>query len=564
MTLENKRRFNTEKYLIALLGAFLVVIYCFNVYKLNMINIIGDEFGYWAAGSFFAGLDWTDVASYNSYYSYGYSFWLALIIKLVDSPLVAYKVAIALNSLFVLFTFLILVKISHKWIFVTHKKSGILASFAVMLFSGIFFSAQTTQCEAVFNLFFVVEVYLLLTYFTQPKWYTMISLALVTIYLYTIHQRALVIIVAAVVTLILYTNLISKKWCHILLGVLIMLGAFFLSSKVKEILLEGLYLGGKAVYSNNYSGQIGKIEMLLSLEGIKTFLAGVLGKLFYLGASTFGLFYLGMYSLAQKVVFSISSYRKKKSTNNIDTFSAIFLLLTIIGAMVIATVQLLDNKRIDTLIYGRYTEYLIPIICIYGINHLHYESKYRIWPFVMQSVLGFVVCFQLLIGKYSQLYPNNIAAIGNLYYITWDKTSYIFFLVIGSLLLFGLICSIFKLSLRVYTEKICIVMIACIWLYLGYTSADAQLYSFTDNGENLELISVLEKLPDDIEIYYSPYEATDDFAYLHADYLQFLAFDKKITVVDRELDDIPLSEKSLLITSITSPYKGDDAYAVLC
>lgn len=563
MTRKNRHKFDINaRYLLALMSILLLFLYCFNIHKLNMINIIGDEFGYWAAGSFFAGLDWTDVASYNSYYSYGYSFWLALIIKFVNSPLLAYKIAIFLNGLFVLCTFLILMKISNKWIFL-NKTTGILVSFSVMLFSGIFFSSQTTQCEAVFNLFFVVELYLIFSYFSKPKLYSICILGVNTIYLYSIHQRALVIVLALIITFVAYTSFVSKKWNHLFWGALIMLGALILSSKLKTNLLEDLYLGGKAVYSNNYSGQIGKIEMMLSFEGIKTFFVGILGKLFYLGTSTFGIFYLGIYVLIRKIVLGVISY-KKKQLLNIDTFISLFLILTIIGAISIATIQLLDNKRIDTLIYGRYTEYLIPIVCIYGFNCLYCENKIRIWPFLLQLILGFTVWFQLLVGEYSQLYPNNIAAIGNLYYITWEKTSYIFYLVIGMLFFGGIICNLFKICSKDYIGKICIAVIASMWLYFGYTSTAAQLYSFTDNGKNLELLSVLEKLPSDVEISYSPYQATDSFAYLQADYLQFLAFDKKITVVDKCLNDISLSENALLITSITSPCEINDEYTVLC
>ena len=90
-----------DTYFIVLLGISLLLIYLFKIDSLNTICVIGDEFGYWASGAYFAGLDWGDVACFNPYYSYGYGLWLSLIIKFFDDSILAYKVAIILNCFFI-------------------------------------------------------------------------------------------------------------------------------------------------------------------------------------------------------------------------------------------------------------------------------------------------------------------------------------------------------------------------------------------------------------------------------------------------------------------------------
>ena len=85
MTGKNKQVYShADKILVGILALALFFIYMLQVSELKMISIIGDEFGYWASGSFLAGFDWSDVASYNAYYSYGYGIWLYLILKIVN------------------------------------------------------------------------------------------------------------------------------------------------------------------------------------------------------------------------------------------------------------------------------------------------------------------------------------------------------------------------------------------------------------------------------------------------------------------------------------------------
>ena len=94
-----------EKNWILVIGAIIIfAVLLKNLELFNRIYIIGDEFGYWANASLWAGKEWDSVASFNPYYSFGYSVALAPLF-LIKNPELMYKVAILMNAVFMCFTF---------------------------------------------------------------------------------------------------------------------------------------------------------------------------------------------------------------------------------------------------------------------------------------------------------------------------------------------------------------------------------------------------------------------------------------------------------------------------
>ena len=217
-----------------------------------------------------------------------------------------------------------------------------------------------------------------------------------------------------------------------------------------------------------------------------------------------------------------------------------------LGAVGISTIQLLDNTRIDTLIYGRYTEYLIPVICEIGlVGIVCKKRKIQNIIYIIQLGLAIVLCYQLKVGNYSQLYPNNIAAIGNLYYLTWNKYSFMTYVAIGAVLfgtlLVPVICS-GKKNIR-YGG---IFLLALIWLFYGYSATGAQLVPFYEKNEFSMISDILRQVSDDGKLYYYTDHVDDTFAYLNADYIQFLAYHKQVEVLD-DLEEADISDKDILI-----------------
>ncbi len=541
---------------VSMLGILLLIIYNWNLSKLGSICIIGDEFGYWSSGAHFSGLDWSDVASYNSYYSFGYGFWLAIILKLCGNSILAYRAAIILNSCFVLGIYILFVIFSIKFIGVVNKYKAYFVSFIVSLFSGLYFSSQSTQCETILAFFYVLEVFLLACYLKDAQIKKLLLLSINTIYLYCIHQRALIIIIALLLVLLLHAVFDHTKFKNLI--VFIVLGAcgLLIGIILKSDILECVYLNGVAVSSNNYSGQVSKIQMLFSLSGIKLFLKGILGKLYYMGASSFGLVYFGILFLFIEVKNGILKLKNRVEADHRFLF-ALFNLLVVAGIAAIATIQLLDNKRTDTLIYGRYSEFIMLPLILLGVYYIYekFTAGSVLLICTVQLGLALIVINQLYVGGYLRVYTNNISGIAHFYHNTLNNTGFIYSCTAATIgiMMFYLVL-MFIGRYKTIFKYISLAFIGCMWFWLGYTAADNQLFSFKDERSDLALFSFFEDLPEDMDVIYIPYDDTrDEFAYTNADYLQFIAYDKKIAMAEASKQIPDVNEYDYVVTQSSIP-----------
>ena len=310
-----------QKLLFMVYGILILVIYNCNILRLGSICIIGDEFGYWATGATFAGMDWSEVASYNSYYSFGYGLWLAVILKVCGNSILAYRAAIILNSVFVVGIYILLTILLTRFFHVEKRTKAYTISFVTALFSGLYFAAQSTQCETILAFFYILEILLLVWYLKYGKIKQLILLSVNTLYLYCIHQRSIVILIALAVILILQLILDHSRIKNFCIFVILAACLFFVTILIKDQILSRLYLDGVAVTANNFFGQTGKLQMLLSVSGIKLFLKGVLGKLYYMGTASFGMCYFGILFFIREFVKEIKKIRMREKTGWTFLFS---------------------------------------------------------------------------------------------------------------------------------------------------------------------------------------------------------------------------------------------------
>ena len=92
---------NREKIIsIIFMGGFifgLIFLRLFYITRTTGPFIYADEFGYWSHAAHMAGQTWAGVMNGVSWYSFGYSFWLALSFLFSDRMIVMYRIAIILN-----------------------------------------------------------------------------------------------------------------------------------------------------------------------------------------------------------------------------------------------------------------------------------------------------------------------------------------------------------------------------------------------------------------------------------------------------------------------------------
>ncbi len=172
------------------------------------------------------------------------------------------------------------------------------------------------------------------------------------------------------------------------------------------------------VQTNDYAGQWGKLAYLCSLEGLYRFFTGLLGKVFYLGCASFGLYYWGMALLLRQTGKLLTSMRKSSScvTESLQEWCCLWLLLSHGAALLVTNIYCLGSDRMDAFLYGRYHENTVPPILALGVVELLTAPGMRRRLLWLTGLLGggFLAVYSIL-GSGEILYANRHSVTGILY-----------------------------------------------------------------------------------------------------------------------------------------------------
>lgn len=540
---DNRRR--TE-----ILEVFLIVfLICFvllkNLDQLNGIYIIGDEYGYWAAGAYFAGMDWSEVTTLNSYYSYGYGFLLTLILYVAPDMIWAYKAAIVLNTVMVLSSFFLLIKISEKLFSRIQKKYSILLCGCVVLYSNVVFQAQTTQAEILLFFLFCLMVYILLKFLETGSLFSGLLTSVISAYMFMVHMRCIAIWVAWIITVLL---LFGKKQYHkgcilliLILGILLLWAGLMMKNVIKEnayltsLAEEKVGEEELAVVENNtneFSGQVENIKRLFTMEGLKQFIVGYLGKIYYLCVSTF----LIIFWAVRYLVLCIKDFfmeNRKDQTVQRSAFFSFFLLLSLILTVAVSALFMITVYRQDNLVYGRYNEHILGPFLLIGLMELTKEQEKisRHISFIEILIFMTVLMHWTMENLEAQaLYDNNVVGI---YY--WADSlipnvgadNFVLpvscMIIVIYLLLRFVTSSLVSMSVRCLTlAGLC----AVVWINVGYGTI---IHNTLSQQKNLETdYAIYQNVKDGFPVYFVNSESMFEYV----DYLQFFHGDKKLRVVD--------------------------------
>lgn len=414
--------------------------------------ILPDEFGYWAQAANMAGMDWREVVSKYSWYSFGYGFLMLPIMKLVPNPIAAYRVLTGINFLLLgispLFVYQTLSRICGE----QDKKKLAMISGAAMLYVSYLTYAHTTMAESLLTFLYVLLAYGLCRWFIRKSVGNLVLVLFTAGYMYTVHMRTIGILLAAAVVLCLPVVLegqrpARKKVLWIAAVGLVIVLILFLQNVGKTGLINSVgsesYKAGTR--GNDYAGQWSKIRFLFSIKGIGYFFAGLFGKIFYLGCATFGLYYWGMAYLLKKAKEWFISLRRKEAYKK-DNWLYLWFLLSHVAALLITAVYVMRTNRLDGILYGRYHENTLPFMIAFGIVALLAQPKVKkriLWLIGLSSA-GFFFIYMLL-GTGQIVYTNRHSITGILYALAladfYDGKTilYAYFgAVLGGMLLLGL------------------------------------------------------------------------------------------------------------------------------
>lgn len=461
-----------------LLSAFYVClmlgILLFRIQEQFMPRIAQDEWGYWSVAAYFAGQDWSSIAGEFPYYSWGYGILLSFIVSLNLPVNVAYQLALCFNAILLCGSFLISCQVSKRILNCNEIVRQTICFAITMTSSNILFS-RMAWCESLLVFCFWFLLWGLISLYEHPKVWKCILVPSLACYMYTIHQRSLGVLF---VTFLMFCVLFICKKCNgrqLIVGILTFVLLMFLQSYIKGYLKDALWMAetNPSFNVNDYSGQFDKIRILFSSSGFLEFLESLIGKIYYINISTC---FLATWGVVGFFAYLYKIYRNKELDES--GFIYLFSTLCVFSTLAIAALYMLQPGRIDTLMYGRYTDWVMGIFMICGLDtFLRNEQKKR-WR-ILLSFLGaqliLTVTVNYIIIKYnvSAFYTTNCTVLNLFYQLTPEKYAP-YFVYLASVCMIVIAFVFYSLiSYRKNTTRyafIAAAMLSSVGVYMGAVS----------------------------------------------------------------------------------------------
>lgn len=365
------RRLDSDK-----LYTIFVLLLIFGICQLSIKKLYGfslypDEFGYWASAAPAAGYDWSAIASLGSYYSFGYSIILAPVLILFKNGIAAYRAAIYLNFIFVAAGFLILNRLFEALFKDENAEKRILICGFSALYPPWMLYSQMTMAESLIIFLFILLCFLMVRLMENPGILRLVPVIAISAYMYFVHMRMIGVVCALLLTFVIW-GLGSRKTRTLLLWTAAMgclLALVFVIAKKEVISGIYTYAGDDELSVNDYGSQLWKMRHILTPEGFAEFICETAGKIYYLMISTYGLFHFAMVWSIKAAGELFKSIKYSKKTKSEDVFG-VFLLLACISEILISSIYMHGSDRADALLYGRYDEFVSPVIMITGARYV--------------------------------------------------------------------------------------------------------------------------------------------------------------------------------------------------
>lgn len=510
---------------------------CHGISKSYGFYFPADEFGYWSHAARLAGYDWSDIESLSSYYSYGYSLILLPVFLVFKDGVIAYRAALFVNFVLLAVCFFILQKMGKTF------SAAVAAFYPTWLFY-----AGTTFAEILLVTLYLVICLLLLRYLQTDNKVYVVSMIAVIFYMYLVHLRAVGVLVSGIAVLLIYSlrNAGRKVKCVLALTVtaaVILAAGLFIWLYLTGLFSEDPQDALKNV--NDYAGQIGKVVYIFSGEGLKNLFISVSGKVLYLGLASFGIAYFG-------IIYAVKRAREK------DYFS-LFVLFSTVAALMICAIYTIRPGRVDTLTYGRYHEYVMPVLLLMGIRELRGRKVSAgktvctiAVMLVLEAVMTGLVTLSLKENGQTAFFGNTICGISWLYNPEdFEPVAYYWKTYLTSAAMTVMICmGIWWIGMQKGRELLLMVLVTVqvvISIHLSSIYIDAsRLGCFRDTM----LRDVLYELNSDggREVYYS----TEGEAFGNIGILQFMMRDTPIHIVKKDYDLGSQKEEDLLLIDFRS------------
>lgn len=520
------------------LTMFLFVLCVCFIEELSLPIILMDEFGYWSNAAFFSGLDWSGVAQYNFYYSYGYSFLQAMLMRLIGNAAVLYRGMIVLNAILVCCSFWIADAVMSR-LLGTNSKLTIGIAFLTACYPTNLSNAHIAWPECLLVFLCWLSTFVLLRYLEKQRIHWIVLWTVIVLYAYTVHQRCLALVLAGVIVCIV--GCVTKKisWKHaaifFALAVVLFVGATFLKGIVKEnVILSGINSDANI---NDYGSIFTYVLDNFNLEGALKLLTSIAGKVFCLMITSLLLWGIGFFYAMGKTIQTLSLALKRKNVHA-NALLAVYVVAFSVMSILIASIFTLDPAQIDVLVYGRYTEWCIGPVVAFGAAAL-FKSKRPNKYLVSQAVVlvaltATISCVYAIKGRGMTTFRWVCSAVLAFFYeIVPNKVMYVW-VAAGTVLLivaiFGLIFGQEKITKN--KKETIVILISCILsILLGVYAVGRARGSNYRREDLLQQQEMIEVVDPDAPIMFLA-EGNGDQPLWYAASLQFLNRNNSVEMLD--------------------------------
>lgn len=499
--------------------------------KLRLLSYGTDQFGYWGIAASITGYDWYNMLALNDYYSFGYSILLIPLFLLHRAGLsmaVIHVLSIMMNGCFLLLSFKMTNYAAGKLFPRLNRCYSLLISLITTLFVSNIAQIYTAWTELLLYFMFWCVVVRLIKVLTEPRLKNILFLLLSTAYIFTVHMRALGIVVSVGLILIFFMILNRKNFSRkqVLLTLITGLSLIFAVALVKDLVTNYIYANNNYLAVNDFSGQTAKVSnSFRSLTGLFNLLLSILGKLYYLGVSTWGLAFLAL----AIILFKLVNIIKRWVINKKITVSYVEILFIFIGMAGIAQILVNALYKIfhydapalaDTIIHGRYTDFIIGPLLLIGFAVLPEISKYIreiIFSLLVLTVCTVTVSYLFdMIAFYPQsgliLRPIALPGMKYLFYDGFNTGAYIPTLISGGIFIIIILTNLYenlKPAKRWRISVLLLLIAGSVWTGFGLKATADLLLQDTAKVNIAEVFSVVNK-DTDIYVVHQPAELLHD------------------------------------------------------
>lgn len=391
----------------------------------TIFNLTPDEYSVTAVAAYFNGYDWKPTVSMGGYYGYVQSLFYIPVFRMTDDPYLRYRIMLIINGVIMSFVPVIVYHLSRRT-FNIKKAASVLFSLICGLYPSYMLLTKYTWNETMCSI--LPWIFVLLMYKaggaenSAKKQVLSVLGGLTLAAAYGSHGRMLALVAAGLVLQLLVFLTMKKKRVFCFAGFYGGAAAGLVADKfIKNFIQNALWnMGGEKAPTNTLEEMLSRLITVQRSSGditgvsisenvsFEKFFDSLIGHLFYFISSTWGFGAICIVAVIAGLVF----YYKRRSSKIVmtkdgevdpktgpytDDVHAVLLWFTLLvmGAAFVISIAFkstspLYYERADSVIYGRYTEYLYPIAILATMVPL-YRGKLGIGQCFAALCLGAVV-----------------------------------------------------------------------------------------------------------------------------------------------------------------------------